>query len=220
MTFTDALKQIDRSDLGALDEEVSKLLADVEWGARTEKALYRFSARLQSSTISRIVALITNAMNASGNIGPVIRIAADEAREDRRLKQKRKQEMFMYVLIIYISFFVFLGIGLALQQILIPAIPTAEELGGIGGNGGGAGGGAVGGAAPGIGGGGADLPIDPIPPEEQDKYTLVLYHAAMVQAVCSGLVAGKMGSGTVRDGAKHVAIMLGIAYAVFLVVAG
>jgi flagellar protein FlaJ len=219
MTFTDALKQIDRSDLGALDEEVSKLLADVEWGARTEKALLRFGARLQSSTISRIVALVTNAMNASGNVGPVIRIAADEAREDRRLKQTRRQEMFMYVLIIYISFVVFLGIGLALQQILIPAIPTGEELGGIGGGIGGAGGGAAGGAAPGIGGG-ADLPIDPIGPEEQDKYTLVLYHAAMVQAVCSGLVAGKMGSGSIRDGAKHVAVMLGIAYAVFLVVAG
>jgi len=42
----------------------------------------------------------------------------------------------------------------------------------------------------------------------------------MVQAVCSGLVAGKMGSRSVRDGAKHVAVMLGTAYAVFLVVAG
>ena len=40
----------------------------------------------------------------------------------------------------------------------------------------------------------------------------------MVQAFCSGLVAGKMGSGSITDGAKHVAIMLGIAYAVFLVV--
>ena len=53
---------------------------------------------------------------------------------------------------------------------------------------------------------------------ERAEYTLVLYHAAMVQAVCSGLVAGKMGSGSIRDGAKHVAVMLGIAYAVFLVV--
>jgi flagellar protein FlaJ len=212
MTFTNALRQTDRGDLGALDEEVSKLLADVEWGARTENALYRFSARLRSSTVSRIVTLTTNAMNASGNVGPVIRIAADEARQDRRLKRKREQEMFLYVLIIYISFFVFLGIGLALQQILIPAIPTGEELGGIGGVDTGAA------PAPGLGGGG--LPIDPISPEEQSKYTLLLYHGAMVQAVCSGLVAGKMGSGSIEDGAKHVAVMLGIAYAVFLIVLG
>jgi flagellar protein FlaJ len=105
------------------------------------------------------------------------------------------------------------------MTILTRAIPTGVYGGGLGGGIGGTGGGAAGSAAPGIGGG-ADLPIDPIGPEEQDKYTLVLYHAAMVQAVCSGLVAGKMGSGSIRDGAKHVAVMLGIAYAVFLVVAG
>ena len=213
MTFTAALQRIDRSDLGALDEEVSKLLADIKWGARTERALYRFSARIQSSTVSRIVALITNAMNASGNIGPVIRIAADEAREDQRLMKKRRQEMFMYVLIIYISFFVFLGIGLALQLVLIPAIPGAEELGTIGSDIAPGGGGS--GAAPGAGAA-ENLPIDPVSEAQRDKYTLVLYHAAMIQAMCSGLVAGKMGSGSVKDGAKHVAIMLAIAYAVFL----
>jgi len=210
MTFTEALERTDRSDLGALDEEVSKLLADVEWGARTERALYRFGTRVKSRTVSRVVALITNAMNASGNIGPVIRIAADEAREDRRLKKQRSQEMFMYVLIIYISFFVFLGIGLALQQILIPAIPSADQLGGIAPN--------ATNNAPGVGNFGGDLGIDPVQGEEKDKYTLVLYHAAMVQAICSGLVAGKMGEGSIRDGAKHVAIMLAVVYAVFLVI--
>ena len=210
MTFTEALERTDRSDLGALDEEVSKLLADVEWGARTERALYRFGTRVKSRTVSRVVALITNAMNASGNIGPVIRIAADEAREDRRLKKQRSQEMFMYVLIIYISFFVFLGIGLALQQILIPAIPSADQLGGIAPN--------ATNNAPGVGNFGGDLGIDPVQGEEKDKYTLVLYHAAMVQAICSGLVAGEMGEGSIRDGAKHVAIMLAVVYAVFLVI--
>ena len=40
----------------------------------------------------------------------------------------------------------------------------------------------------------------------------------MVQAVCSGLVASKVGSENIRDGAKHVAVMLGIAYVVFPVV--
>ncbi len=208
MTFTEALKRTDRSDLGALDEEVSKLLADIEWGARTERALNRFGARLKSSTVDRMVALVTNAMNASGNVGPVVRIAAAEAREDRRLKRKRSQEMFMYVLVVYVSFFVFLGIGLALQLVLIPAIP---ELGGIGSDV------AGGGAAP-AGGVAATLPIAPIGGVERESYTLLLYHAAMVQAACSGLVAGKMGTGNIRDGAKHVAIMLAIAYAVFLAV--
>jgi flagellar protein FlaJ len=221
MTFTEALRRTDRSDLGALDDEVSKLLADVDWGARTERALLRFSRRLQSSTISRVVALITNAMNASGNIGPVIRIAADESREDSRLRKQRRQEMFMYVIIIYLSFFVFMGIAVALQQILIPAMPTPEQLTGIGAGvvpedaGSGAGAGGLGGAAAGASGG-FDLPIDPISEAKRAQYTTVMYHAMMVQALVSGLVAGKMGEGSVMDGAKHVTVMLIIAYAVFL----
>lgn len=221
MTFTQALRRTDRSDLGALDDEVSKLLADVDWGARTERALQRFGRRLQSSTISRVVALITNAMKASGNIGPVIRIAADESREDARLRKQRRQEMFMYVIIIYLSFFVFMGIAVALQQVLIPAMPEPEQLTGIGAGvvpedaGSGAGAGGVGGAAAGASGG-FDLPIDPISKEQRAKYTTVMYHAMMVQAIVSGLVAGKMGEGSVMDGTKHIAVMLTIAYGVFL----
>lgn len=111
----------------------------------------------------------------------------------------------MYVVIIYLSFAVFLGIGVALQQILIPAIPSAEELGAVG-----ASGGPV----------NVNIPIDPVTGEEKDKYTLILYHAAVVQAVCSGFVAGQMGEGSLKDGAKHVTIMLVIAYALFLVVGG
>jgi len=39
-----------------------------------------------------------------------------------------------------------------------------------------------------------------------------------VQAVCSGLVAGQMGEGTVKAGAKHATVMLVIAYSVFLII--
>ena len=204
MTFTESLRRIDRSDLGVLNVEVERLLADINWGARTEKALYRFNDRIGSSTIARVVALLTNAMAASGNLAPVIRIAADEAREDRRLRRSRRQEMFMYVIIIYLAFFIFIGIGVALQAILIPAIPSAQELGGL---------------AQGPGGLNVNLPINPVQGAAKEQYTLLLYHAAIVQAVCSGFVAGQMGEGSVANGAKHVAVMLLLAYVVFLLFA-
>ncbi|MDZ7702008.1 MAG: type II secretion system F family protein [Halobacteriales archaeon] len=205
MTFTESLRRVDKSDLGVLDIEVNRLLADINWGARTERALYRFNERIGSSTVARIVALITNAMMASGHLGPVIRIAADEAREDRRLSKKRRQEMVMYVIIIYLSFVVFIGIAIALQEVLIPAMPTAEEIGTVASS-------STGGA---VGGAGA-LPIDPVEGKERAKYTLTLFHAAIIQSVVSGFVAGQMGEGSVLDGAKHVTVMVTIAYVVFL----
>lgn len=110
----------------------------------------------------------------------------------------------MYVVIIYLAFFIFLGIGVALQTILIPAIPSGEDLAGI---------------AQGPGGVGVNLPINPVQGAGKEAYTLLLYHAAIVQSVCSGLVAGQMGEGSVANGAKHVALMLLAAYGVFLLFA-
>jgi flagellar protein FlaJ len=47
-------------------------------------------------------------------------------------------------------------------------------------------------------------------------YTLVFFHTTAMQAVFSGLIAGQMSSGSIKDGAKHAAILLSIAYLVFL----
>lgn len=198
-SFTESLKRIGTEDFGILGVEFRRLLQDLEWGARTEDALIRFSDRIGSPTVARVVALLTNALRSSDQIGPVIRIAADEARKDRTLKRKRRQEMLMYVLIVYISFVVFIGITIALKTVLVPAVPSAEQLGSLG----------TGGSF------GINVIVDPAVEEMKDKYTMLLFHATAVQAVVSGLVAGKMGEGSVKNGAKHVTIMLGGAYVLF-----
>lgn len=201
-TFTGSLKRVDRSGLGPLNVELERLLVDIEWGGRTEHALYRFSERLGSSTVAMIVALITNAMRASGNIGYVIRIAAAEARRDLQLKRRRRQEMFVYVVVVYISFIVFLGIATVIQTILVPAVPTGEQFGS------------------GISGGtfGPRIAVSTVDAAVKAEFTLLLFHASAIQAVCAGFVAGQMGEGRVAAGAKHVAIMLTVAYGVFFLI--
>ncbi|MDY6817219.1 MAG: type II secretion system F family protein [Halobacteriales archaeon] len=201
MTFTESLRRIDQGDFGVLDDEFERLIADIELGGRTEQTLNRFSQRIGSPTITRIVALITNALRASGHIGPVIRIAADEARQDRLLKKQRRQEMFMYVIIVYISFLVFLGIAVALNTVLVPAIPSADQLGNLG---------SAGGSF------GVNIAVEGGGEVNKGSYMLALFHGAVIQAVLSGLVAGKMSAGDIKSGAKHVTIMLALAYGIFL----
>jgi flagellar protein FlaJ len=46
-------------------------------------------------------------------------------------------------------------------------------------------------------------------------YTLLFFHASLIQGFCSGLVAGKMGSGSISAGVKHSVIMVLVAYVVF-----
>jgi flagellar protein FlaJ len=117
--------------------------------------------------------------------------------------------MLTYLLVIYISFLVFLGIVVALTVSFIPAIGAASAGGlATGGPGGAAG---AGGAIPSDLFGGLSS-VDP------DAYATIFFHLSVIQGVCSGLVAGQLGEGDVRDGLKHATAMLVLAYVVFLFV--
>ncbi len=199
MSVVESLDRVRDSDLDALGDEVDRIWSDVEMGANVQAALVRFGRRVRTTSIARVVTLLTNAMHASGNLGPVLRIAANQSRSDLRMRRQRRQQMFTYLVVIYISFFVFLVIIIAVQEVLIPALPesvqtpegpnrlgvNAEQFARLG---------------------------------EVDKaaYALVFFHTALVQALFSGFIAGQLGEGTIKDGAKHAAGMLAIAYVAFL----
>jgi flagellar protein FlaJ len=195
MTIVESVGQVRRSDLGALDRELDRVWADIEWGADVESALYRFERRVQTTVVTRMVTLLNNAMSTSGELADVIRIAAEQAKTDRRLQRQRSQEMVTYLMVVYVSFFVFLVIIAAMNVWLIPSVESAgtgqftEDTGILSGIG----------------------STDPA------AYKLVFFHTAIVQGVCSGFVAGQMGGGDAKHGAKHAAAMLLVAYVAFLV---
>ncbi|GKZ13583.1 type II secretion system F family protein [Haladaptatus sp. T7] len=199
MTVVESVRRVTNSDLGALNDELERMSRDIEWGTDAATALRRVEDRIDTPTVTRVVSLVTNAMHASGDIGRVLRIAADDAQESRRLQRQREDEMKTYLIIIYLSFFVFLVIIGALSAILVPALQDLPA--------GNAAGGPVG-----VGGLGNAAAVD------IHAYTIVFFHTALVQAVVSGFVAGKMGEGTVRDGAKHATAMLAISYVAFLLI--
>ena len=204
-TVVGSLRRLSKADLGRLGDEIQRVWRDIEWGATVGEALARMERRTGAPTVSRAVTLIRNAMAASGDISPVLRIAADEANEIRRLERERRQEMLTYLVVIYISFFVFLGIIVALTVAFIPAIEAAGGSGGIGEVGGG-----------GIPGAGVDTGIiGGIGQVETDAYEVLFFHAAAIQGVCSGLAAGQLGEGTVSDGVKHATLLLLITYGLF-----
>ena len=51
-----------------------------------------------------------------------------------------------------------------------------------------------------------------------DAYEQLFFHAASIQAVCSGLVAGQLGEGSINDGVKHVVVLLALTLVTFLVI--
>lgn len=204
MSIVESIGRVVSSDLGALTRELERVWADIQWGAHAETALQRFESRMSTATITRVTTLVTNAMGASGDLGPILRIAADEAKASQRLKRQRRTELLTYLIVIYLSFFVFIAIIAALVVVFIPAIPTdfGQLTGGAT-----AGATAVPNTPSFIGGGGGSKPA----------YRLLLFHTALVQAVCSGFVAGHMGESSTRAGAKHATALLLVAYVILLV---
>lgn len=113
--------------------------------------------------------------------------------------------MLTYLIVIYISFFVFLGIIAALSVSFIPAIESAGVPG-------------TGGSLPDAGTGTSGSPggiTDGIGDIDVAAYEQLFFHAAAIQAVCSGLVAGQLGEGSVRDGVKHVVVLLALTLVAF-----
>jgi len=207
-----SVRRVAGSNLEALTADLERTRRDIDWGADVGTALQRLERRVRSPMTSRAVALITNAMHASGNVGPVLRIAAEEARATWALRRERRQVMITYLIVIYISFLVFLGIIASLSVSFIPAIEEAAIPGS-----GGTGGDLPGGATDGVPGGSGGI-TDGLGDINAFAYEQLFFHAATVQAICSGLVAGQLGEGSVNDGVKHVVVLLGLTLLTFFVI--
>jgi flagellar protein FlaJ len=202
MTVVEGIDRVRGSDLGVLTPEIERVWRDLEYGSNTGDALVRLGRRLRTTAITRVVILLTHSIRASGRIGEVLRIAATQARADLRLRRRRRRQMFTYLVVIYVGFLVFLVIIVAVNEVLVPSLPESvatpgeDQLRGLGVS--------------------ADQFVR-FGRVDKAAYTLVFFHAALVQAVCAGLIAGLLGEGTTKDGAKHAAAMLAVAYVVFMV---
>lgn len=201
VSVVSSFDRVRRTDIGPLGEEVEHVWRDILWGSTVEQALARFERRVETPSVTRTVTLVTSAMAASNDIGPVLRIAAEQARSDRRLRRQRRQEMFTYLVVIYVAFVVFLVVIAAIDTVLIPNLPTAEQLST---------------ATTAAGPAASSAPFVGISQEQTDSYRLVFFHAALVQAVLSGLVGGQMSTATVKGGVKHATVMLLATYLVLL----
>ena len=100
--------------------------------------------------------------------------------------------MVVYVVTIYVSFFVFLFIVYVLVMYFFPESASFK------------------GSSQGMGYGGVGNGYFNI-----QEYTMLMYHSALVQAFTSGLIAGKMGQGSVYMGLKYSVSMMLITYVIF-----
>lgn len=194
MSLISGFKRVANSDLNEFNTEITRVKRDVQNGVEISNAFQRMEQRVRIPLISQTVTLISNAMNATGQIGPVLRIAARQSQETRRLQQKRRAELKTYLVIIYLAFFVFIIIIAALTEVLIPSIPL-EAIGELD-------------------GGTLGFEFQEL---QIQVFSVILFHAAIIQSGISGFIAGVMGEGDIKAGAKHASVLMIITYVMYLI---
>lgn len=189
--LVDAIALVARSKIGILHSDVKRIVEDVSWGTNLVVALTKFEYRIRTEMTSRVITLIVKASESTSDVRSVLTIAASDADVQKYMKKERSAEMFVYVFIIYISFFVFLFTVYILVVNFIGAMPQSMDE-------------AVEG-----------LPLASV--FDVAEYTMLFFHAALVQGFCAGLVAGKMGSGHIAAGLKHSVVLMLVSYGVFTI---
>ena len=195
LTIAQAISIMVNTNLGLLSYEIRRIKRDMDWGANFAEALMRFEERVSTPAIARCVTLITKASEMSGQISEVLSIASSDAKMSEALKQERRQDMFIYTAIVYLSFFVFLFVVAVLTVQFLPILGNIKVAGLASGS-----------SLSGFGS--ISLVV----------FSRLLYHACLMQALFSGLIAGQMGESSVAAGVKHACVLLIIALVTFNVI--
>jgi flagellar protein FlaJ len=192
ITVVQAISIMVNTNLGLLSYEIRRIKRDLDWGANFTEALVRFEERISTPSIARTVTLITRASEMSGQIGEVLAIASSDAKMSEVLKKERRAEMFIYTAIVYLSFFVFMFVVAILATQFLPVLAHITNNG--------------------ISANGAFAGISSIP---VISFNRLLFHACLIQAFFSGLIAGQMSESSIAAGVKHSCILLVITLIVF-----
>lgn len=193
MTLRDSIALMARSRIGYLSKQIKTIWKDIDWGLDINTSLARFSNRIKTHTVVRATTLITKANESSGDVGEVLLVAARDAAFEQEMRKERTTNMLIYIVIIYISFMVFVGVVYVISTTFLAEMANAAEQM----------------SESGVQGGGFMQEFD------LNVFNMLFFHAAVIQGVCSGLIAGVMGEGSVISGLKHSTIMLTVGYLLF-----
>jgi flagellar protein FlaJ len=194
MTLADAIVVASGGRYGKLTPEIKKMAARIDWGVPANEAIRLFSAKVNTSLVNRVSAIIMKSNDAGGNVADVLTLVANDTKQVQLMDKERKLSMSTYIAVIYISFFVFLFTILILNSTFLPQMREAGEET----------------SAMVSGEGGATVQIIQSQAISAIQFTYLI--ASLAHAVGDGLIAGSLSTGKLKNGLVHSFILLVCAF--------
>jgi flagellar protein FlaJ len=195
--LVESLALVSRWSTGVLADELRALRNDIRWNHDAHSALMAFAARLGVPQLSRVIRLIASGGRTSGDLSRVLSVAAEDTRNRYKLEKSRRRAMGSYIAIVVMGYLVYLFVILMLGASYLA--PLAEMT------------------ASTTASNGQELPIG-IASVPIASFHVVFFHSALIQAVGSGLLAGKLADNSALSGLKYALGLSALALVAFALV--
>jgi len=193
--LTAGLGLVARNLSGSFAEELRMVRNDIEWNGDIRRALLSLAGRLEVPQLTRTCKIVAEGSRSTGDLHRVLGTAAEDTRHRYRLERDRRQKLNSYVAIVVVGFLVYLAVIVIIDQSFLGPVVTQVS----GANGAGT---------------GVDNPVQ-LSRSSVDLYHAVFFHSALVQAVGTGLITGKLTSDRVLSGLKYSVALVVVSLAVF-----
>jgi flagellar protein FlaJ len=193
IALPDALELIARYQTGPVAQELRTVKNDISWNHDVGRALLTFGARLKTPQLSRSMKLLSDGLRASGDLSRVLSIAAEDARNRAKIERARRRELTAYIAVVVIGFLVYLMVITVLDASFLSPITQLDS------------------------GNAQDVPLS-FTDVPVNLYRMLFLHSALIQAVGSGLLAGKLAENDSLVGLKYAIGLVALTMLVFLVI--
>jgi flagellar protein FlaJ len=198
LTLTRAIEVSADRDYGPLTAELRQLVVQMSWGNSLEDSLRSFAKRARTKLANRTADLIAEVARSGGDTKEIMEQLNKHIGELQSIDRERYAQMRPYAAVVYIAFGVFLFTDIMLIKSFFAQIVDLQKsiLNTPGG------GGSIFGGVSGV---------------NIDLLEKVFFHAAVIQAIFGGLIAGKMSEGKLGAGLKHTLILLVVGFLAFFI---
>jgi flagellar protein FlaJ len=173
-----------RGGRGPLASELARVVTLMSWGRSLDDALTEFAERVDTRLARRTAILVSEINRSGGDIREVLETVSRHISELQTIQMERRSLIRPYVVIVYVAFVIFIFIDILLIRTFFTQLQSLQssvaEAQGLF----------------------LGTPID------LEEIELVLSNLVLIEGLIGGLVAGKMGEGSMGAGLKHSVIMM------------